>query len=116
MKLILQSKLLINNETIQGGIDIIIHSSKLQKLNWYEYANESEMILELKNMHNDSIDCMLFYISVVICDIFATFDLTFIKKIQKNQKLLDWIKLVNPEFTIWTESLKDENISIFKKI
>jgi len=114
MKLILQQKLSVNIETVQNGIDGIVHSSKLHKINWYRYSNESEMIQELKKMHNDSIDCMLFYISVVMCDVFATFDSTFIKKIKRSQKLLNWIKLINPDFRVWMDDLNNEKINIFR--
>jgi hypothetical protein len=114
MKLILQEKIIVNIETIQNGIDTIIQSSKLQRVDWYQYVNESEMILELKKKHNDSIDCMLFYLSVVLCDSFATFDSTFIKTIKKSQKLMNWIKLINPHFSIWMDDLEGKKVNIFE--
>jgi predicted nucleic acid-binding protein len=114
MKLILQKRLSVEIKTVQRGIESILYSPKLHKLDWHEHLSESEIILKLKELHNDSIDCMLFYISVVVCDSFATFDSTFIKEIKKNQSIMKWIKGVNLNFIIWMNNLKGEKISIFK--
>jgi len=114
MKLILQKKLSVRIETIQIGVESILYSPKLRRLDWYEHLSESEIILKLKELHNDSIDCMLFSISVVVCDSFATFDSTFINEIKKSQSILKWIKDINMDFSIWMSDLKGERVSIFK--
>jgi len=112
MRLILQKRLSLSMDEIQRGINVLANSTKLQKINWWEHLFESEIILELRRIHSDSIDCELFYLAVVNCDIFATFDETMIKKIKANSTILDWIYEVNPNFQIWKKDLQKnpENI------
>ena len=114
MRLILQNKINLSMDQIQNGISSLINSSKFQKINWWEHLFESEIILELRKIHSDSIDCELFYLAVVNCDIFATFDKTMVKKIKTNSIILDWINNVNPNFRIWKKNLqkKPEKILI----
>ena len=106
MRLILQKKLSFSMDEIQKGINSLVNSKKFKKINWWEHLFESEIILELRRIHSDSIDCELFYLAVVNCDIFATFDETMIKKIKDNSIILDWIKGVNPNFQIWKRNLQ----------
>ena len=114
MRLILQKKISLSMDQIQKGINSLINSTKFQLINWWEHLSESEIILELRRIHSDSIDCELFYLAVVNCDIFATFDETMMKKIKVNSVILDWIKDVNPNFRIWKRDLhkKPEKILI----
>ena len=105
MRLILQKKISLSMDQIQKGINGLVNSTKFQKINWWEHLFESEIILELRRIHSDSIDCELFYLAVVNCDIFATFDETMVKKIKANSVILDWIKGVNPNFRIWKKNL-----------
>ncbi|TXT67763.1 MAG: hypothetical protein BAJALOKI1v1_10028 [Promethearchaeota archaeon] len=53
---------------------------------------------------------MLFYLSIIYCDIFATFDSTFINEIKGNSEILAWIKYVNPNLRLWMNDLKDKKI------
>ena len=106
MRLILQKKLSLSMDEIQRGINVLVNSTKFQKINWWEHLFESEIILELRRIHSDSIDCELFYLAVVNCDIFATFDEKMMKKIKANSTILDWIYDVNPNFQIWKKDLQ----------
>ncbi len=72
MKLILQQKLSITIEEVQNGIQSILNSERLLKINWWEHIFESEILLKLKETHNDSIDYMLLYLAIINCDIFST--------------------------------------------
>ena len=114
MRLILQKKISLSMDQIQKGINTLVNSTKFQIITWWEHLSESEIILELRRIHSDSIDCELFYLAVVNCDIFATFDETMIKKIKSNSIILDWIDSVNPNFRIWKNDLqkRPENILI----
>ncbi|MFO8017796.1 MAG: hypothetical protein R6U96_04120 [Promethearchaeia archaeon] len=112
MKLILQHKLDVSIHKIQRGVNSILQSPYLKRVNWWENVHESEILLKLKEIHNDSIDCHLFYISVVLCDVFATFDASFIQKIKANKEMLEWVEEVNPEFRVWMNDLKSEKIPL----
>jgi hypothetical protein len=108
LKLILQHTVSLDVTTIQGGFNSIIYTDKLQRINWWEHSHEPEIILKLKNLHNDSIDCMLFYISVILCDCLATFDSTLIKELKNSEFVSNWIEEINPNFMIWMNDLQLE--------
>ncbi len=108
MKLIIQHKIEVPIEKIQRGVESIVHSPHLHKILWWENIVESEMIRKLKSVHNDSIDCTLFYLSVILCDCFATYDQSLISAVQKEPEILAWIKDINPNFRIWLRELKGE--------
>lgn len=114
MKLLIQNQLNVKIEEIQKGLQSIINSSKLVRINWWEHAFESDILLLLKKIHNDSIDCMLLYLAIVNCDMFATFDDTLIKKVKKDETLKDFIKDVNPQFKYWLNNLSGVSISLLK--
>lgn len=114
MKLILQKKLDVQIEAIQNGVQNIINSPKILKINWWEHIFESEILLELKKVHNDSIDCMLLYLAIINCDIFATFDKTFIKKIKDSDNITKFVQEVNPEFRVILNNLSKQGIRLFE--
>jgi predicted nucleic acid-binding protein len=110
MKLILQEKLAINVNSVQNGIQSILNSTNLHMLKWWENLYESEIVLKLKDLHNDSIDCMLFYLAIVNCDIFATFDETFIENIKSEALIMNFIIESNPNFRIWLKDLSHDPV------
>lgn len=115
MKLLLKGEIEVRIERIQKGLHGILYSKKLLKELWWEHLFESEIILELKRMHNDSIDCMIFYISVVAHDCLATFDDTLITKVKNNQELLHWVEEVNPDFQVWMSDLKEPRMYLIER-
>lgn len=108
LKLILQHTVSLDINIIQNGFNSVIYSKTLQRINWWEHSHEPEVILKLKNLHNDSIDCMVFYISVIFCDCLATFDSILIKEVKESEYISNWIEEVNPNFMIWMNDLKIE--------
>lgn len=115
LKLILQDKLSVQIEEIQNGLQSILNSPRLLRLNWWEHLFESDILISLKEIHNDSIDCMLLYLAIVNCDIFATFDDTLIKKVKKEKNLNDFIKAVNPQFKLWLNDLSGKPFSFLEQ-
>ncbi len=114
MKLILQNKVDIEIEVIQRGIQSILNSPRICKINWWENIFESDILLKLKEIHNDSIDCMLIYNAVIHCDIFATFDDTLIKKIRESEFIKSFIQEINPQFRIWLGNLSGDSSLLFE--
>ena len=114
MKLLTQNKLNIKIEEIQNGLQSILNSTRLLRINWWEHLFESDILLQLKKIHNDSIDCILLYLAIVNCDILATFDEFLIKKVEKEEDLRNFIKEVNPQFSYWLNNLSGKQISLLK--
>jgi len=114
MKLILQQKLNVQIETVQNGIQSILNTPNIFKINWWEHIFESDILLEFKKIHNDSIDCMLLYLAIINCDIFATFDDIFINKIKENDIIKKFVQEVNPPFRILQHNLSQESIRLFE--
>ena len=114
MRLIIDQKLKVKIETVQTGIQSILNSPKIFKINWWENIFESEILLEFKKIHNDSIDCLLLYLAIINCDMFATFDITFINKIKKSDNIKQFIQEINPQFRILLNNLTQESIYLFE--
>ncbi|MBD3196839.1 MAG: hypothetical protein GF317_17410 [Candidatus Lokiarchaeota archaeon] len=114
MNLVLQKKISIDINRIENGLNSILHSKDLLKIDWWNHISESEIILQLKSLHNDSIDCLLYYLSVIFCDSFATFDSTFINKVQKSTEIIKWVKKVNENFSIWFGNLSEDRIKFIQ--
>ena len=108
MKVINQQKLDVNMEEVQKGIQGILDSPKIFKINWWEHIFESDILLELKKIHNDSIDCMLFYLAIVNCEIFATFDDTLIDKNKESEFIKNFVQDVNTNFKVWQNNLSKD--------
>ena len=112
MKLIIQKKINLNIEQAQNGIQAILRSNSLHKINWFDNIFESDILLKIKFAHNDSIDAMVFYSAVVNCDVLATFDETLIERMHENQEIIQFIKEVNPKFKIWLKNLENPPIPL----
>ena len=108
MKLKIQQNINLSANSIQNGIQSLLNSPRFQKINWYTHLYESEFFLELKMMHKDSIDCILLYLALINCDIFATFDQTLVAKIKKNDTIKKYIAEFNPNFRLWEGDLESE--------
>ena len=106
MRLINQHVLNVSISSIQEGLDGIINCPDLQKIDWYNHNYDSNFVLNLKAIHNDSIDCQIFYLAVLLGQCFATFDSTFIRRIKETPRILDYIRDINPNFMIWSGNLK----------
>lgn len=105
MKLILQKKINVEIKNIQNGIQTVLNSPKLHRIDWWENIFESDIIYYLKEMHNDSIDCTLFYLAAVNCDVFATFDETLITKVQQSERIKTFMHEINPVFKYWEKNI-----------
>lgn len=70
----------------------------------------NKILLELKKIYNDSIDCMLFYLAIINCEIFATFDDTLIDKTKECEFMRKLIQEINPKFKIWFNNLSKDYI------
>ncbi len=113
MKLIIQEKLDLDIGSIQRGLQGILNFPKLHKLNWWEHLFETDVVLKLKEIHSDSIDCTRFYLAVVNCDIFATYDDTLINKIKDQEFIQRFVQETNPHFKIWLGNLAQDPIALF---
>lgn len=80
MKLLIQDKLEIKIEEIQKGLQSLLSSSRLLRINWWEHVFESDILLSLKKIHNDSIDCMLLYLAILNYHAMNGMDSYFIEK------------------------------------
>ena len=105
LKLIIQKKITADVHEIQKAFDSIVVSNNLKRIKWYNHLVDPEFLLKMKELHEDSIDCMLFYISLLTCDCFATYDLSLINNIRSSDEMIEWVKDLNPEFTVWLGNL-----------
>ncbi len=82
------------------------------RCNWWVHLYETDVVLKLKEIHSDSIDCTLIYLAVVNCDIYATFDDMLINKLKDQQFIQQFITETNPRFKIWSRNLIQDPFSL----
>ncbi|MHA1520720.1 MAG: hypothetical protein ACTSRK_11105 [Promethearchaeota archaeon] len=106
LKLITNQTINVQIDSLQRGMQSLINSGDLIKIHWWEYIFETEILQEMKSVHNDSIDCEIFYLAVSLCDLFATFDETLIERMKNSDLISAWIKKINPQFSYWIGPIK----------
>ena len=113
LKLIINQKIKVQIDTLQRGMQSLINSDDLTKIHWWDYIFETEILQEMKRIHNDSIDCEIFYLAVSLCDSLATFDETLIERMKNCALISNWIKKNNPQFSYWIGPIKANPTSFF---
>jgi hypothetical protein len=92
-------------EYLNQKLDGLLHFDNPKRLIWYYNPHMLDLLYELRNIHHDFIDCAILFTAVVYCDCFATIDRTFIQTIRKNQKIVQLLRNINPNFSFWMDDL-----------
>jgi PIN domain nuclease of toxin-antitoxin system len=111
MKIIL-SENTITISDIQRGIDLLQSNEKLISLPCTEHPLLLELSLDLRKIHNDTIDCIVFATAICYTECIASYDESFYNKIINNKEICEKIKIINPNFQFWFRYLTDEPLSL----
>lgn len=95
-------------EEIVTALDAIKYESQIEKLSWIENPKIIELMFELRKIHSDFFDCIIFASAIVEADIIGTFDKTFYNKIKKSSSVVKKINELNPEFQFWFFDFKEK--------
>jgi len=87
-----------NTEDVMIGLDAIKYEPKIKKISWIENPKIIELAFDLRKIHTDFFDCIIFALAIIEADGIGTFDDTFYNKIKKEIRIVKMINEINPEF------------------
>ena len=98
----------ITPQDIRIGIDAIQNDSRLVEKSFIDNPLIIELASQLKAIHKDTIDCLIFATAICTCDCIVTMDVSFFDQINKVPSLINAIRKVNENFRFWFNDLSDD--------
>jgi len=98
----------ITTQDIRIGIDAIHNDLRLTEKSFTDNPLIIELASQLKAIHNDTIDCLIFATAICVCDCIITMDGTFFDQINKNPSLITKIRDINEDFCFWFNDLSED--------
>lgn len=99
---------IITPQDIRIGIDAIQNDSRLKEKSFTKNPLIIELASQLKAIHNDTIDCLIFATAICDCDCIITMDVSFFDQIKKTPSLITKIKEIKKNFYFWFDDLSKE--------
>ena len=100
LKLEIKGELNISLEDIHSNLMTLSKSDRFRKVDYLPQLLEHNIIRELKNIHPDTLDVIILYLSVGFADYLITMDETLKRTINSSSICMEWIKKQNPNFKI----------------
>ena len=98
----------ITPQDIRIGIDAIQNDSRLVEKSFIDNPLIIELASQLKAIHKDTIDCLIFATAICTCDCIVTMDVSFFDQINKVPSLINAIRKINENFRFWFNDLSDD--------
>lgn len=98
----------ITPQDIRIGIDSIKNDMRLTEISYNDNPLIIELASNLKKIHNDTIDCLIFATAISSCDCIATMDELFYEQLNKSPQLMKKVREINDHFKFWFNDLKGE--------
>jgi len=98
----------ITPQDIRIGIDAIQNDVRLTEKSFTDNPLIIELVSQLKAIHNDTIDCLIFATAICVCDCIITMDGSFFDQINKNPSLINKIRKINENFRFWFNDLSED--------
>lgn len=98
----------ITPQDIRIGIDAIQNDSRLRVINFTDNPLIIELASQLRAIHNDTIDCLIFATAICTCDRIITMDVSFYVQINNTPTLIKDIQKINENFQFWFDDLSGD--------
>lgn len=98
----------ITPQDIRIGIDAIRNDSRLIGIDFTDNPLIVELASQLKMIHQDTIECLIFATAICTCDCIITMDVSFYDKINNTTTLIDEIRNVKENFQFWFNDLSGD--------
>ena len=98
----------ITPQDIRIGIDAIKNDSRLVEKSFIDNPFIFELASQLKAIHKDTIDCLIFATAICTCDCIVTMDESFFDQINKVPSLINEVRKINEDFRFWFNDLSDD--------
>jgi len=98
----------ITPQDIRIGIDAIQNDLRLTEKSFTDNPIIIELASQLKTIHNDTIDCLIFATAICVCDCIITMDVSLFDQINKTPSLINEIREINQNFRFWFNDLSED--------
>ena len=98
----------ITPQDIKIGIDAIQNDLRLTEKSFTDNPIIIELASQLKAIHNDTIDCLIFATAICVCDCIITMDVSLFDQINKTPSLINKIGEINQYFRFWFNDLSED--------
>jgi PIN domain nuclease of toxin-antitoxin system len=98
----------ITPQDIRIGVDAIQNDLRLVEKSFIDNPLIIELASQLKAIHKDTIDCLIFATAICTCDCIVTMDISFFDQINKTPSLINAIRKINENFRFWFNDLSDD--------
>ncbi len=98
----------ITPQDIRIGVDAIQNDSRLRVINFTDNPLIIELASQLRAIHTDTIDCLIFATAICTCDCIITMDVSFYKQINNTPTLIKNIQKINENFQFWFNDLSGD--------
>jgi len=100
LKLTIKGILNLNLDEIHSNLVLLSKSSRLTKVEFLPQILEQNILKKLRKIHPDTLDVIIFYLSVGFADYFLTMDDTLKNAISSSKICMEWINNQNSQFQI----------------
>ena len=98
----------ITPQDIRIGIDAIRNDLRLTEKSFIDNPLIIELASQLKAIHNDTIDCLIFATAICVCDCIITMDGSLFDQINKTPSLINNVVEINENFRFWFNDLSED--------
>ena len=105
----------ISIQDLMNGLDAIQNDSRLVYISWKGNPIIIELAANLRKIHKDTIDCLIFATAICNCDCIVTMDRDFYNQICLNNSIFEEIQSINKNFLFWFKDLSESPKHIKKK-
>ena len=105
----------ISIQDLMNGLDAIQNDSRLVYISWKGNPIIIELAANLRKIHKDTIDCLIFATAICNCDCIVTMNRDFYKQICLNNSIFEEIQSINKNFLFWFKDLSESPNHIKKK-
>ncbi len=98
----------ISPQDIRIEIDAIQNDLRLTEKSFIDNPLIIELASQLKVIHSDTIDCLIFATAICVCDCIITMDSSFFDQINKTPSLINKIREINENFRFWFNDLSED--------
>jgi len=98
----------ITPQDIRIGVDAIQNDLRLVEKSFIDNPLIIELASQLKAIHKDTIDCLIFATAICTCDCIVTLDVSFFNQINKVPSLINAVREINESFRFWFNDLLDD--------
>ncbi len=98
----------VTSQDIRIGIDAIQNDIRQTKKSFTDNPLIIELASQLKTIHNDTIDCLIFATAICECDCIITMDSSFFDQINTIPFLIRKIREINENFRFWFNDLSED--------